>query len=212
MRANFRIRNARYGDIDAISTVHAQCWQSSYQYLPKIVLRNRNEAYRRRQWTQWFEHPPCHFSRLYVVECRGSVCGFSFCCENKDESIRSARGELHAAYLLPGYRGGIVGANLLLTMMNGLDDAGLLPASIWTWQRNPLRVTYGALGFVPLVRRNRIIAGQPIPEIGYISPPLAELTERLNRAIAAYGARSRYQIERYYRRQQLPCFASGPPD
>ena len=174
-----KIRNSISIDVDDISSVHVKCWSEHYSFLPKIIHSARSIEYRKIQWAKQFNHDGTSKGGLFsVISEQGKLVGFGFCTANSDLDIK-ARGELHAAYFLPEYRGGVAGGMLLLNMARYLRESDLWPACIWAWRDNRTRINYSMLGFTVVHKRCRNIAGVDIPEVGYISPPYRVLRKRI---------------------------------
>lgn len=200
------VRHALKTDVSDIARIHASCWQEAYSFLPAGMRNNRNYTYRKKQWNSWFSNP-VEKEALFVLLNNNEVIGFGFCCQNKDDDIPDALGELHAAYVMPEYRGGISGPILLREMMRHLADVNLLPASLWAWQQNPIRITYGQWGFVRKIRRDRTVGGYTAAEVGYITPNAYQLIERLDRVIlSGHASGGRQRNRQHY--QSLPRPAS----
>lgn len=176
-----QLRNSKTADIDKIAEIHVSCWRECYNsFMPNQVLESRNFSYRQDQWRSWFSHQPDNELLLSVVNEAGEVVGFTIAKPNHDKAI-DARGELHAAYVLKAYRGGVTGPQIMLSLIRFLKRAGNWPACVWAWRENPMRRVYTGLGWKPVIERERDIAGVKIPEIGYISPPYEVLVPRLEK-------------------------------
>lgn len=181
----FRVEPVEISDIPKVSYIHAAVWREAYSFMPKCVLNARNAKAREKQWRDWFQskHRFDDFRKLCVRE---KIVGFSFCKENEDPDLKEACGEMHAAYILPEYRGGAAGPYLMLGMAQSLLGNRLAPFSLWAFKQNSMRIAYGHLGWTPVVERDRKINGVPLPEVGYIHRDPLKLMDRLQRVINRY--------------------------
>lgn len=189
------IRLGHKDDVNDISKIHVSCWNEVYSFMPKEVHSIRNLEYRKQQWTTWFEKRNDE-EALFSIVSDGTVVGFALCKRNNDPSIDAA-GELHAAYILPPFRGGLVGPTVMSLMSDFLHSKGMWPSCLWAFKQNKHRRFYTATGWRPLVYRDRLIAGIGIPEIGYISPDYDTLSLRLERmraSIAQKQSQPRFQM------------------
>ncbi|WP_366525122.1 GNAT family N-acetyltransferase [uncultured Roseibium sp.] len=151
--------------------------------MPDEVHKARSKDYRERQWSNWFEQRPAG-EILIVLTDDETVVGFALSKPNNDSDIDAA-GEMHAGYILPDYRGGISGPALMKALAERMQSLGQWPACIWAFKENPHRRFYTALGWHPVVERDRVIAGAAIPEVGYTSPDYSDLSGRLDRMLAS---------------------------
>ncbi len=180
---NLVVKPANSLDSKVISNIHAYCWRESYGFMPKEVLDNRSQDYRKNQWDSWFEKPK-PFEALFKILVNEEIVGFCFCKNNEDDDLPEARGELHAAYILPEFRGGVVGPLMMLTMVKFLRTREHCPISLWAFKENKVRLWYSQLGFKRVVSRDRVIFGHSIPEFGYIHPDADKLIDRMNMLVS----------------------------
>lgn len=181
------IRNGICSDIIAISEIHSFCWQEVYAFMPGTVHVARSQAYRRDQWERWFDEQP-EGETLIVLTFDETVVGFALSKPNADQDIAAA-GEMHAGYILPEFRGGMSGPAMMKALADRMLELGQWPACIWAFKENPHRRFYTALGWHPVVHRDRVIAGERIPEVGYTSPSYETLTGRLDRMLVSAARR-----------------------
>mgnify|MGYP000008414173 CR=1 FL=1 len=179
------IRFAKKDDVSKVSEIHAFCWRETYSFMPEAVLRSRNQEFRRLQWLNWFESRS-RDEALFVLEADDDIVGFCFCCPNRDDAITGS-GEMHAAYVLPKYRGREVGPLMMLTMLDFMEAHGLTPPALWAFKNNPIRLWYAQLGWRSEVKRDRVIENVAIPEVGYVCDDCRTLRARLTRLISRYG-------------------------
>lgn len=199
---------AKKRDLPEIAKIHAACWQDSYAFLPPQILKNRNENYRMNQWKRWMKSPG-EAECLFMIRHEEEGIGFCFAKPNDDPAAPDDAGELHAGYLLPGWRGSAAGPKLMLTMAQYLEAKGKAPLVLWAFRQNPMRIWYAQLGWKKFIERNRIIEGLAIPEFGYVSPPLDQLYARLNAMIASCDARGvELRKKRFYQSERRPHLAS----
>jgi hypothetical protein len=120
---------------------------------------------------------------LFVVRLEGQAIGFGFAKPSQEAEI-DALGELHAAYLLKPYRGGVAGPMLMKQMLVHLVQEKLEPVSLWAFDQNKVRISYRAFGWRPVFRRDRMIAGKGVPETAYIHPDVEQLIDRIDAFVA----------------------------
>lgn len=171
------IRPSRHSDVEQIAAIHESCWREVYHFMPPEVLNGRDQTYRRRQWGTWFDTRK-ESDALFSVQSGTQIVGFCFCCANADSAI-DGRGEMHAAYILPEFRGGPVGPLMMLTMAEFLAGHGLTPMVLWAFKSNPIRIWYSQMGWRQSVTRDRVLLGHSIPEVGYVCHDLDQLMNRL---------------------------------
>jgi GNAT superfamily N-acetyltransferase len=158
------IRTARRGDLEAVAEIHARCWREVYAFMPAEVLDGRDREHRLNQWTEWYGAGRC--AGLFVVEASGAVVGFCYARPNSDPEI-DARGEMHAAYVMPEWRGGAVGPMMMRRLTEHLAGLALTPMCLWAFKAHPVWRWYMMLGWRRVVERDRIIGGQALPEYGF---------------------------------------------
>ncbi len=176
------IRAGSLTDVKNISSIHALCWREVYSFMPDAVISARNTEYRAKQWCAYFDQQKP--GKLFVVECKGDVVGFCFCCPNNDSEI-DAKGEMHAAYVLPEYRGKLVGPLMMREMAKALKNAAQSPMCLWAFKDNPIRIWYAQMGWKRAVERDRQLVGHAIPEVGYVCHDTQALIIRLERIVAS---------------------------
>ncbi|WP_339861201.1 GNAT family N-acetyltransferase [Thalassospira alkalitolerans] len=180
------IRAAKIDDVSMISLIHAYCWRETYAFMPEAVLRSRSREFREQQWLNWFDSHE-ESDALFVIEADQKVVGFCFCCRNRDPEI-DGRGELHAAYVLPDYRGRETGPVMMLTMVDFLAEQGLTPPVLWAFRDNPIRFWYAQMGWRSQIKRDRVIEGRRLPEVGYVCDDCDKLRQRLQRLVTRYSS------------------------
>lgn len=182
------IRAANPGDVADIADIHEVCWRDAYSFMPEEVLSNRNRNFRYEQWTNWFEEDRANQNEaLFVFEHQEKPVGFCMCKPNDDDMLIGAKGELHALYVLPGYRTFGVSYLAISTLSKYLVARGYSPVCCWAFQKNRIWRWYERLGFKRMIARNRRINNVDLPEFGMVHfepDKLIELTERqLQRAM-----------------------------
>ncbi|WP_083782845.1 GNAT family N-acetyltransferase [Roseibium sp. TrichSKD4] len=173
------VRTVKLCDVEEIAKIHVACWKEVYSFMPDAVHLARSLRYRRNQWLNWVIDPP-EYGFFFVILFNGEIAGFAAALRNMDEAI-IAKGEMHACYILPEYRGTDAGPLGLMTLASTLKSSGLWPACLWAFKDNPYRRIYPQLGCKAVVSRDRVIAEAPIPEVGYIVPDYDKLMSRLDR-------------------------------
>lgn len=98
------MRSANLEDASDIARIHVSCWRDVYPFMPEEVHTARGYEMRLKQWTELLSNPNPN-TQILVVDDEGTTIGFTMVKENEDPAIPEARGELHAAYFLPEYRG-----------------------------------------------------------------------------------------------------------
>jgi len=163
-------------------------WGNVYKFIPKEVHANRSIEFRKDQWLKVLTKQDERDLLLVLKTDDGNAVGFCFCTNNKDQEI-DAGGELHAAYILPGHRGGVGGLLMMRLMVQHLYHHNLLPPCMWALDENPMQVWYRAFGWEPVVKRDRIICGVSIPETGFIYRDIDKLLSVLDKTICEKSER-----------------------
>lgn len=176
-------KSAKPSDSNEISNIHAFCWRETYDFMPQEVLNNRSQNYRKNQWDSWFGNKK-PTEELFKLLSDDKIVGFCFCKESLDKDLPNARGELHALYILPEYRGGISGPLAFLSMSKFLRENDRCPLSLWAFKENRARLWYSQLGFKRVISRDRVIQGHAIPECGYIHTDVDKLIDRLENIVS----------------------------
>ena len=200
------IRTAKIDDVSMISQIHAFCWRETYAFMPEAVLRSRSREYRQQQWLDWFDSHE-DTDGLFVIEAGQQVVGFCFCCQNRDPEI-DGRGEMHAAYVLPDYRGRETGPVMMLTMVDFLIEQGLTPPVLWAFRDNPIRFWYAQMGWRSQVKRDRVIEGRRLPEVGYVCDDCDRLRRRLQMLLTRYSSEN--ALTQIPRHSQMPLHQTFP--
>ncbi len=177
------IRQAVPSDVLRIAEIHEYCWRETYHFMPSEVLDNRDAKYREAQWEKWFADKP-EGENLYIIKAGWKTVGFCCCKPCDDQDAPKHSGELHAAYTLPEYRGGVIGPLVIVEMGKFLLGEGYESLIIWAFKENQARIWYGQIGFQEFIRRDRIIAGHGVPEIGYVCNDTDVLMTRLSRQLS----------------------------
>jgi len=185
-------------DISMIAEIHVACWREVYCFMPNTVHSDRDYEYRLAQWTQWLSRRSKK-EALFTIKSGSKIVGFAAVKPNIDQCV-PVPGELHACYLLPEYRGTCLGPLAMRTMADFLFETQQWPACIWAFKNSPFRRIYPQLGASTEVIRNRIIAGVPLPEIGYRVESYSLFKSRLDRMYASADQR---RIESPQRRPRL---------
>lgn len=170
-------------EILGIATIHVNCWQEVYPFIPESLHKARSVKYREKQWEKVLKTPitGSKLYSLYPPDRRGLV-GFCYCKPNDDPEI-DAKSELHAAYVLPEFRGGLTGPIMMRTMVCYLKSVDLEPMCLWAFDENPISRWYRMMGWRPVIKRERVINGIGIPETGFICFDSERLLKRLERLI-----------------------------
>ncbi len=174
------MKTARLEDAEAIARIHVSCWRDVYPFMPEDVHAARGFDYRLRQWTELLSTSDPN-RQILIINDDGTTIGFTMVKENDDPAIPEARGELHAAYFLPQYRGHAIGIHALNRMIHFLWSRDLWPVCLWAFRDNPVREKYEKAGWTPVVHRERDVAGFMIPEVGYtLANEMAEVYLYMN--------------------------------
>lgn len=195
----YSIREAQPYDVDRISQIHVSCWRECYPFMPIAVHRARGIDARRAQWQAQIAASDKN-SWTLVLECDGVVVGFSHTCPNRDVDLPNPDYELHACYFETAHRGTDAGAMMLREMVDRIDQADGKSFLVWVFAKNPMRITYRAAGLQPMIRRDRMVAGYAIPEIGLGCLSVPAFLQKLDRYLAmrsrqtndAFGSRPRF--------------------
>lgn len=183
----YNIRKATKQDASTIAAIHHRCWKECYPYLPKELHALRGVDVRMRQWENTLGSSGKHGTFVLEIDCR--VLGFAHVKENADPAIPDAQAELHACYFDPCVRRSSAGPAMMRQMLRWAIENDMKSCSIWAWEKNPVRRTYGALGLEIICRRNRVIEGFAAPEVGYLCRDATALTKKLDLMITQVDAR-----------------------
>ncbi len=175
-------------DLPGIARIHVNCWREIYTFVPESVHKARNLTYRYEQWEEVLrQNRPNEV--LWAVRLGGELVGFAHANDAGDPDVPQAKALFNAAYFKPDIRKQSVGVYVMDAMVNFAIERDLWPACLWAFEKNPGRARNEAAGWREVVRRNRVIEGVSIPEVGYLSPDTpAELYGRMNRRLAAAHA------------------------
>lgn len=174
-----QIYQATTQNVEIIARIHVSCWKEVYPYIPEKLHKARSLEYRIAQWHDVLQEEILG-SRLFVVQpdVSNDIVGFCYCKPNDDTDI-IAKSELHAAYVLPEFRGGKTGPVMMDKMVSYLSECELEPMCLWVFNNNPISRWYRMLGWKGVVKRDRIINGIRIPETGYVCHDIPQLKKRL---------------------------------
>lgn len=182
------VRRAEVSDVCSVSMIHHRCWSECYKFMPPHVLEARGPSFRQTQWARLLSAPRPWLYSIAVLTHDQEIVGFSIIKPNEDPDLLGAAYELHAMYILPGHRGGVGGPKLLRWMLDDLGLGGDDRFSVWVFCENPMRFAYFAAGMTIEVRRDRVIEGERVPELGLLSPPVSKVRAVLDRLIRRAGA------------------------
>lgn len=158
------IRPAVPSDAPMIALIHSTVWAEALSFLPQSVLKSRDYNYRMVQWSNHFLQPS---GGLFAAMFDDQLVGFGYARQNSEDDI-DATGELHGIHLLPDYRGGVNGVQLGRAMVGWCIEAGYEKIVTWAFRDNQIRRFYSQIGFRLTYRRDRDMAGTPVPECGYV--------------------------------------------
>lgn len=197
----YNIRNAIMQDASSISAIHHQCWKECYPYLPQGLHDLRGKDFRMRQWATTLGSSGKHAT--FVLEAARGILGFSHVKENTDPGIPEAHAELHACYFDLSIRRSSAGPSMMRHMLQWVVENEMKNCSVWAWEKNPVRRTYGALGLEIVCKRNRVIEGFSAPEVGYLCRDIPALTKKLDSMITQLDARGGRERSRQFEPSRL---------
>lgn len=169
------IRPARSEDAEGIAAVHSASWRATY---PGIVPQSYLDAmYPEKTLDRWREaatgkHLGAH---LLIAEEDGKIIGFETYGPTREPSF-GYRGELYAAYFLPGAMGKGLGTEMMKIVVRDLAAQGLNDMIVWVMEANERgrrfyeKILGGAV--VPGSRKSFEIEGATVWEIAYGFRPL----------------------------------------
>lgn len=179
------IELAKVEDLRKICHIHISCWKEVYHFIPDKVHKARTWKIRYLQWLRVLEEKKPGTALFVLKHSTGEVVGFCYCAPNDDNDLDAAS-ELHAAYILPEFRGGVTGPLMMFTMVKFLLERNLTPIGLWAFDENKIQRWYQMLGFKRSIRRDRIIESTSIPESGFVCPEPEKLLRRLRPIIDRY--------------------------
>lgn len=180
------IELAKEEDLGKICEIHISCWQEVYHFIPDKVHKARTWKVRYLQWLRVLKEQKPGTALFVLKQNTGEVVGFCFCAPNEDCDLNAAS-ELHAAYILPEFRGGITGPLMMSTMVKFLMERDLTPIGLWAFDENKIQRWYQMLGFKRSIRRDRVIENTYIPESGFVCLEPDKLLARLQPIIDRYA-------------------------
>lgn len=178
------VRAAVRADFEVIARIHVECWAECYGFIPLSVHSARSFEYRCAQWRRDLVPDRQRGAQTLVLLDRGEVVGFSHLKPADAADFDGAGYELHSMYLRGAARGGVGSLLLLRAHLVWLAARGARSFAVWVFCENPMRRAYLAVGFKIRVRRNRVLCGVAVPELGLISPAIEVLAARVDRLIA----------------------------
>lgn len=190
------ITRAKEEDIKKIVDIHVSCWKEVYKFIPENVHKVRTRKFRFNQWKKVLRIKKLETGLFVLKTDLNVVVGFCYCAPNIDKDLEAAS-ELHAAYILPEFRGGITGPLMMVTMVEFLLKQDLHPIGLWAFDQNKIQRWYRLIGFQRTVRRDRIIENVAIPESGFVCPDPYRLLDRMYRKLNE-NASSSFQSPEYY--------------
>jgi GNAT superfamily N-acetyltransferase len=136
MFAGMRIRDATVDDADALALVHVHGWQWGYRgLLPDSFLNGLSAERRAEQWRSWLLEPGRTRTRVAVTE-QGAFAGFAASGPSRDPVADADVGEVYAIYLEEPFAGTGVGAGLLRSALDWLEEEGYARATLWVLEGN----------------------------------------------------------------------------
>jgi hypothetical protein len=177
-----KTREAEIDDAKDIARVHVECWMSCYSFISPRIHELRSLEFREKQWVNIIKSDEYSIKPIVITD-DDVIVGFCFAKQNDDPDI-DADVELHACYVLAEYRGGLAGPMVIRSMIERVIGMKYRRASVWVFDQNPMKRTYFFAGLKIKVRRDRILYGENISEIGLICSDLPKLIEKIDRVIA----------------------------
>lgn len=164
------LRRGRPGDAEAIATLHAASWQTTYPGLlpAELLARATVEALLPRRRAHLAAETATSATRTWVVVAGGGVRGFAVDGPARLDGAPGAEdeltgaGELYAIYLQPGWEGRGLGVPLARVALAELRGRGFPEAIVWVLAANErARRFYGRLGFQRDGGRTETVEGFP---------------------------------------------------
>jgi GNAT superfamily N-acetyltransferase len=157
------VRPACREDAAAIADIHVATWQAAYEHVFGAERLARIGDRRHGQWEAWLAEPQADW-RIFVAEDAGSLLGFAWVGDSRDEP---GKGELFAIYVLPEAWGSGAGSALMTSALEELR--GYSSATVWVLEENPrARRFYEREGWIlDGGRREEEMLGVTVAEVRY---------------------------------------------
>ena len=141
------IRAAKLEDIPQIAKTHVQSWRTTYVgQVPQSYLDELSIPKRKIAWAEALSRPD---HRMFVVESKEVILGFSSFGPSRDDDASPHTGELYAIYLTEENKGLGIGKSLWAQTSQALKELGFVEITLWVLDTNQkARDFYSRIGFV----------------------------------------------------------------
>jgi ribosomal protein S18 acetylase RimI-like enzyme len=183
---DYRIRDARVEDAEAIARVHVDSWRTTYRgIVPQEFLDSLSYEGRAQNWRAGLANKPQpqeswrRIGDIALVgeDPAGRIVGFA-----NGGAIRGDHppydGELYSIYLLQEHQGKGLGRRLFVLLAQRLQAAGYRSMLLWALKDNPACRFYEGLGGVVAFEVVIDIAGNRLDEVAYGWPDLVALAAK----------------------------------
>lgn len=168
----FTLREAAYGDAEAIARVHVETWRAAYAgVVPDHYLIGMSVQGQSFQWKKLLRRPAERHLTL-VAEVPGTgIVGFGSAGTARSRPPPAA-GEIYTLYVLTDWQGRGIGRALLRALLGRLADLGHADAYLWVLAENPARFFYERVGGQRVAQQIETFAGTELLEYAYRWSPL----------------------------------------
>ncbi|WP_243300141.1 GNAT family N-acetyltransferase [Bacillus litorisediminis] len=172
------IRVAQARDIEAIASVHIQCWRETYK---GIVLDDEldglNMPQKITQWTHIYKQQNEQgIGQILVALVEGKIVGFAHFTKERTEKY-DIDGELTTIYILRDYHRKGIGTALLRKGLDYLESQRFKSMLVWVLDENPFKLFYESFQPVGVDRQTLHIGNKVHEEIAYSWRNLSVLKE-----------------------------------
>jgi GNAT superfamily N-acetyltransferase len=162
----YAIRPATPEDATGMAEVHVSSWRSTYAgIIPAETLAGLSVEQRAQTWREGISRPNRQSEYVVAVNPEGRIVGFA-CGGPERDGHPVYTGELYAIYLYQDMQGQGIGRALVKPIAAHLLKLGHRGMLVWVLAANPARHFYERLGGVEVVRKEIVIGGAALEEIG----------------------------------------------
>lgn len=167
LKRNVIIRKADISCAAGIAHVHVESWRTTYRgQVPDDHLDRLSASERAKVWEAEISR---EVSGVFVVEVRGSICGFINFGASRDDDADDQTGEIYAIYLLATTQRSGIGRKLWDRAREDLTKRGFTRCVVWVLDTN-----YTAIGFYERMgcraegaTKSESIGGKKVTELRY---------------------------------------------
>ncbi|HKY93781.1 MAG TPA: GNAT family N-acetyltransferase [Kiloniellales bacterium] len=170
MSQGFTLREAAFGDAEAIARVHVETWRAAYAgVVPDHYLIGMSVQGQAFQWKRLLRRPAERHMTLVAEVPRAGVVGFGSAGTGRSRPP-PASGEIYTLYVATDWQGRGIGRALLNALLGRLAGLGHADAYLWVLADNPSRFFYERVGGQRVAQQVESFAGSQLQEYAYRWP------------------------------------------